>query len=240
MQRAHTRCEYLFFASLFASNELPPRLARCNLTDPCEFTSSRISRPKCAPTAEVFGNLPSYLEYVNSSPREEELDGENDENDNGRILSPLKKRQRRKLRESAGVNAKSSRRHRTSVVGPSDLKARTSLPPVGRMQCLWGSNCTTRMDFDYTFKTIKDWKNHIASHLVKPSKPTEDSVGRGQMVKILKCSWGGCSANVEKGYLFKHIVTHEVRFKLLCPRGCGVAIRDDNLERHLKSCRLDG
>ena len=236
MQQAHTHCEYLCSAGLFASNELPSRLARWNLSDPCEFTSSRISRPKCTPTAEVFGNLPSYLEYANPSPREEEHD---DENDDGRILSPLKKRQRRKLRESAGVKANSARKHRMIVVGPSDLKPRTFLPPVGRMQCLWGSNCTTRMDFDYTFKTIKDWKNHIASHLVKPDKPTEDSVGRDQMVKIVKCSWGECSANVEKGYLFKHIVTHEVRFKLLCPRGCGVAIRDDNLERHLKSCRLD-
>lgn len=34
-----------------------------------------------------------------------------------------------------------------------------------------------------------------------------------------------------RGYLFKWIVIHEARFKVLCPRECGVTIRDDDLER---------
>ena len=92
------------------------------------------------------------------------------------------------------------------------------------------------MAFDYTLDTIKDWKIHVASHLTKPDGPIRDSVG-GQKVRMVACGWGGCSAEVERGYLFKHIVTHEVRFKLLCPYGCEVAIRDDNLDRHLRSCR---
>ena len=95
------------------------------------------------------------------------------------------------------------------------------------------------MDSNYTFETIREWKSHLASHLAKSGEPTEDSVGRAQLrVRVVECNWDGCNAKVERGYLFKHIVTHEVRFKLLCPRDCGVAIRDDNLERHLKSCRL--
>ena len=99
------------------------------------------------------------------------------------------------------------------------------------MQCLWGGDCTAVKTFDYSMGAIKDWKNHIASHLAESSEVVGGSAGR------VKCRWGGCNKEVERGYLFKHITTHEVRFKLLCPRGCGVAIRGDNLERHLRVCQ---
>jgi hypothetical protein len=163
-------------------------------------------------------------------------DGDGDENTSTPdVLSPLKKRQREKLRESTGVEPKPARMH---TVGPSNPKPKTTLPPPGRMRCLWGDDCTVQMNFDYTFDTIKDWKTHIVSHLVSSRETTEDSAGRDKRVKVVKCSWGGCSAKVERGYLFKHIVTHELRFKLLCPLGCGVAIRSDTLARHWKTCRL--
>lgn len=99
------------------------------------------------------------------------------------------------------------------------------------MQCLWGGDCTAVKTFDYSMGAIKDWKNHIASHLAESSEVVGGSAGR------VKCRWGECNKEVERGYLFKHITTHEVRFKLLCPRGCGVAIRGDNLERHLRVCQ---
>ena len=107
------------------------------------------------------------------------------------------------------------------------------------MQCLWGDGCPTEMDFDYTFETIKGWKEHFASHLpAESNEPAGVSEERAQpKVKMVECGWDGCGAKVERGHLFEHVVTHEVRLKPLCCRGCGVAIRDDNLDRHLKSCR---
>ena len=234
VQQDHTYRGYLYSVSLFASNQ-PYRLTRLNLIGPCEFISSRIAQPKCASTAELFGHLPGYLQHAHPPPQEEDDNNNNDDDDGTftqEVFSPLKKRQRKKIRESAGVKPKPPIKR---TIGPSIPKP-TSLPPVGRARCLWGRDCTVQMAFDYTQDTIRDWKNHIASHLVKSNTPTEDPAGRHQ--KSVKCRWGGCSEKVERGYLFKHIVTHEVRFKLLCPRGCGVAFRDDNLERHLRSCRL--
>lgn len=95
------------------------------------------------------------------------------------------------------------------------------------------------MDFDYTFETIKGWKEHFASHLpAESNEPAGVSGERAQpKVKMVECGWDGCGAKVERGHLFEHVVTHEVRLKPLCCRGCGVAIRDGNLDRHLKSCR---
>ena len=112
------------------------------------------------------------------------------------------------------------------VPSPRKKRLKPSLPPKGKMQCLWRDGCTVNKAFDYSAGTIKDWKTHINSHL-------EGSVG------VVKCRWGGCKEEAQKDYMFKHIVTHEVRFKLLCPRGCGVAVRDDNRERHLKVCQFD-
>ena len=237
-QRVHMFCAYLHLVSLFTSNKLPSRLTRWNLTNPREFISSRITQPKCASTAELFGHLPSYSQCVQPSSQEEEDDdddGHDEDTSRQGVLSPLKKRQRKGLRESAGVKPRSTKKR---AVGPSVLKSKTSLPPAGRMRCLWGDDCTVRMPFNYTLDTIKDWKNHIGWHLTRSNESTDDPVGRCQTVKMVTCGWDGCSVKVERGYLFKHIVTHEVRFKLLCPRGCEVAIRDDNLERHMRSCRL--
>ena len=149
------------------------------------------------------------------------------------VLSLPEKRRRKKLRASAGVRPKPPRK---PSAGRSSADTKIHLPPKGRMQCLWGDGCTVQKVFAYSLDTIKDWKNHISSHLTEPSEVVEGSAGR--VKTVVRCRWGGCNKKVEKGYLFKHIVTHEVRFKLLCPLRCGVAIRDDNLERHLRICRL--
>ena len=184
----------------------------------------------------MFAHIPDYSQYIGTPTQEREDDeegfGRSASKEN--TLGPLKKRERKRLRESAGVNPKPSRER---VAGRSNPKPKTSLPPKGAMRCLWGDDCDIQMAFDYTLDTIKGWKNHVAWHLTRFSQPAEDNVARGKMVI---CDWDGCGAMVERGYLFKHIVTHEVRFKLLCPHGCGVDIRDDNLERHLRSCAAYG
>lgn len=167
----------------------------------------------------------------------EEDDGDDDSSRGASIqdtLSPTKKRERKKLRESAGVKPKPSQKR---IAGPSNSRQKASLPPEGTMRCLWGDDCVFEMTYDYTLETLKCWKHHIGLHLTRSDQRTEDSGERG---KTVTCSWDGCSAQVERGYLFKHIVTHEVRFKLLCPHGCGIAIRDDNLDRHLRSCAAYG
>ena len=80
------------------SIQVPSRLTEWNLTDLCEFSLSRISRPKCASTAELFGHLPGYSQYAHPTPPEEEDGGSDDDDTPAQdIISPLKERQRRKL-----------------------------------------------------------------------------------------------------------------------------------------------
>lgn len=223
-----------------SSNEPSSRFAFWNFSEPYEFIPSQVSQPKCAPTEDIFGNLIGYSEFVHPSRQEEDDNEATAGHYDTDVPSPLKKQQRRKLRESAGVKGTSSRNPGRSAAGPlPNPKPETSLPPAGRMQCLWGDGCPTKMDFDYTPETIEEWKDHIASHLAESSEPTEDSGGGARpRAKRVECSWNGCGTRVERERLFKHIAAHEVRLKLLCSNRCGVNIRDDNLERHLKSCRL--
>lgn len=215
-----TRRECVDLVSLFAFNELQSRLAKWK------------SRPKCAPTAEIFGNFPDYLELTDPSPLSE---GDHDDDGDVQVilvhdaLNPPKKRGR-ELQESGGVRSRPSQ---NPTIGPSNPRRNATLRPEGTMRCLWGDGCAFEMAYDYKLTTIKAWKGHIVSHLKTPNPSSKDA--RGQ-AKTVECSWGECNARVPKGYLFKHIVTHEVRLKLSCPHGCGVAIRDDNLGRHLKSC----
>jgi len=181
----------------------------------------------------MFGHLSGYSHHADPSPHEEVGEDSDEDLDLGGvsstrdILGPLRERERERLRMSAGVKPKPSRR--PSAECSWTPKAKASLPPTGEMRCLWGDNCTVEEVFDYTKDTIKGWKDHIASHLTEPSEG-----------KVVSCRWGGCNEKMKREYLFKHIVTHEVRFKQLCPRGCGVAFRDDNLARHLKVCGLRG
>ena len=37
--------------------------------------------------------------------------------------------------------------------------------------------------------------------------------------------------------MWKHIVVHQPKFKIRCPRGCGVSTRGDMVKRHLQYCR---
>ena len=69
------------------------------------------------------------------------------------------------------------------------------------------------MDFDYPLETIKGRKTHIDLHPVESDELAGDSAGRDR---------GGKLGGVQRDdYLFKLIVTHEVRSKLLCLRGLG-------------------
>ena len=194
---------------------------------------SRRSRPKCVSTAEIFGDLSVYSHHADPASHEEDGKDSDEDLDLGEVsptrdtLGPLRGRERGGLRISAGVRPKPTRRPSAECSWTPKTKA--SLPPQGKMRCLWGDDCAVEKAFDYTKDTIKGWKDHIASHLIEPSDG-----------KVVNCRWGGCNEKMRREYLFKHIVTHEVRFKQLCPRGCGVAFRDDNLARHLKVCSLRG
>ena len=54
---------------------------------------------------------------------------------------------------------------------------------------------------------------------------------------MIQCRWdGGCGALVNKSSMWKHIVVHQPKFKVRCPRGCGVSTRGDMMKRHLQSC----
>lgn len=190
-----------------------------------ELVRLRKSRPKCVPTAEIFGHLPDYLQCAHASPEKEEGESDDEDLDSDEVspirdvLSPLKKQERKRLRILAGVKPKTLRMPSAECSAP---RTKISLPEEGKMRCLWGGDCIVEKEFDYTKDTIKGWKDHIASRLTSSSE--------------VWCMWDGCNEKMKREYLFKHIVTHEVRFKQLCPRGCGVAFRDDNLARHLKVC----
>lgn len=41
---------------------------------------------------------------------------------------------------------------------------------------------------------------------------------------------------IHKSSMWKHIVVHQPKFKIRCPRGCGVLTRGDMMRRHLQSC----
>jgi hypothetical protein len=225
MRRTRTYRKYLYSVSLFSSNESPSRLTLWGLSEPCEFHSSGISLPECAPTAEVFNSLPDYPPWQEEDDDDEGTSRHRDTD----VLSPIRKKQRKKVRDSAGVKKAPARKSR---------KPKTSPPPTGSMRCLWGDDCNTKMEFDYTPETIKKWENHVASHLAKSGEPAADSVGKAQpKAKTVECMWDGCGKELRRDYIFRHIASHDARFKHLCPNGCGTLIRGDNLVRHLKLCQ---
>jgi len=41
---------------------------------------------------------------------------------------------------------------------------------------------------------------------------------------------------VNKSSMWKHIVVHQPKFKIRCPRGCDVSTRADMMRRHLQTC----
>ena len=55
--------------------------------------------------------------------------------------------------------------------------------------------------------------------------------------EMIPCQWnGGCGAIINKNSVWKHIVVHQPKFKLRCPRGCDVFTRGDMMKRHLRTC----
>ena len=134
--------------------------------------------------------------------------------------SPLpapRKKEREKMRQRSGVKSKTSApRRRVGVTLSSES-------PSELVQCRW-TGCTQQLLVDY--EHVAHWARHIRGH----------SAAQQQAVR---CRWnGGCGAIVHKSSIWKHVVVHEPRFKLRCPRGCPISTRGDMMARHLRSCRF--
>jgi hypothetical protein len=80
------------------------------------------------------------------------------------------------------------------------------------------------MHVDYV--DVKHWGQHVREHYA-------------DQPEMVECKWdGGCGAVISKSSMWKHIVVHQPKFKIRCPRGCGVFTRGDMMKRHLQSCAL--
>jgi len=89
------------------------------------------------------------------------------------------------------------------------------------VQCQWG-NCTERLYVDYV--NVEHWGRHVREHYADQQD-------------MIPCEWeGGCSAVIHKSSMWKHVIVHQPKFKIRCPRGCDVSTRSDMMRRHLRSC----
>lgn len=121
------------------------------------------------------------------------------------------------MRKGSGVMPKASASRRrggaaTSSESPSEL-----------VQCQW-AGCTQQ--FPVNYEDVTHWSQHIRGHAT--TQP-----------RMVRCMWnGGCGIEVHKSSIWKHVVVHEPRFKLRCPRGCPIFTRGDMMARHLRACRF--
>ena len=89
------------------------------------------------------------------------------------------------------------------------------------VRCQW-EGCTKRLHVDYI--DVGHWGKHVREHYANE----QDTI---------KCKWGGgCGAMVNKSSMWKHVVVHQPKFKIRCPRGCDVSTRGDMMRRHLQTC----
>lgn len=89
------------------------------------------------------------------------------------------------------------------------------------VQCRWG-DCTEQLYVDHN--NVNHWGKHVRAHYASE----KDRV---------QCMWGDeCDSVIHKSSMWKHVVVHEEKFKVQCPRGCGVSTRGDMMRRHLQSC----
>ena len=134
-------------------------------------------------------------------------------------LAALREKERKKIRQSSGVKpkVKAPRKH-----GPQSLEAApSSNTPLEMVQCRW-DGCTKRLYVDYI--SVRHWGEHVRTHY-------SDEQG------TIQCKWrGGCGAAVNKSSMWKHVVSHQSKFKVRCPKGCGVSTREDMLPRHTGTC----
>ena len=118
----------------------------------------------------------------------------------------LREKARKKTRRASGVKPKA--------------KARGS--HLEMVRCMW-DGCGQRLHVDYV--NADHWGKHLRGHLPKD---------RGD---VIRCRWGdNCGVSTQKGSMWKHVVVHQPKFKIRCPRGCGVFSRGDMMSRHLLYC----
>ena len=131
----------------------------------------------------------------------------------------LREKERKKIRQSSGVKPKAKA---PKAKGPRSADAAPSFdPPLETVQCQW-AGCTKRLHVDYV--SVKHWGKHIRQHYARQQD-------------MVECRWGaGCDAVVSKSSMWKHVVVHQPKFKIRCPRGCDVMTRGDMMRRHLRSC----
>ena len=130
-------------------------------------------------------------------------------------LQALREKERRKIRQRSGVKPKA----KTSPRGIST--ATSSNTTLEIVECQW-SGCTKRLHVDYV--DVKHWGQHVREHYA-------------DQPEMVQCKWdGGCGAVISKSSMWKHIVVHQPKFKIRCPRGCDVFTRADMMRRHLQTC----
>jgi len=131
-------------------------------------------------------------------------------------IQTLRQKERKKIREGSGVKPKPKAPRRSVEAAPS------SHLPSETVQCKW-ADCTEQLHVDYI--SVEHWGRHIREHYADQ----QDTI---------QCKWeGGCGSRFHKSSIWKHIIVHEPRFKIRCPRGCGVSTRGDMMNRHLLYCQ---
>lgn len=134
-------------------------------------------------------------------------------------LPALREERRRKIRQGSGVKPKAKAPQTHSRRGSKTAPSSHSSSEL--VQCQW-EGCTQRLYVDYV--SVGHWGKHIREHYA--NQP--DSI---------RCKWGdGCDSVIHKSSMWKHIVVHQPKFKIRCPRGCDVFTRSDMMRRHLQSC----
>lgn len=135
-------------------------------------------------------------------------------------LAALREKEKKRIRQSSGVKPKAKTPPQTH--GLRDIEASSSSnTPLEMVRCQW-EGCTKRLHVDYI--SVGHWGKHVREHYASE----QDTI---------KCKWeGGCSRVVNKSSMWKHIVVHQPKFKIRCPRGCGVSTRADMMRRHLQTC----
>ena len=134
-------------------------------------------------------------------------------------LQIIRKKVRKNVRQNSGVKpkAKTSRARGLRDVGA----ASRSNSPLEMVQCQW-AGCTKELHVDYI--DVSHWGKHVRGHYANGEAS-------------IQCEWnGGCGVSITKSSVWKHIVVHQPKFKIRCPRGCDVSTRSDMMRRHLQSC----
>ena len=131
----------------------------------------------------------------------------------------LREKERKRIRQTSGVRSKAKA---PQTHAPRSTKAApSSTSSLEMVQCRW-TGCTKRLHVDYV--DVRHWGKHVREHYAHEQD-------------MVQCKWdGGCGAVINKSSMWKHVVVHQPKFKIRCPRGCDVLTRGDMMRRHLQSC----